>query len=159
AIMAELAPRDNGRDIDEYARLFFQVPLTFGLEIRNPLVFAGVLAAAKKSLNDVLPNAIDWEPKKEPYKTVTIVQIKPRPNGLPGVVDEKVAANIALYYALVDGAWYISLREDCIHDLIDQAAARKNAGAAAKKTVEVNTTLFSNPQPTDTRQFLRQYLE
>ena len=73
-IRGQMDPR--GVNWNEEMGLFFQMPLTLGVEVRNPLVFAGVLAAAKKAIDDVLPGSIDWEPIQPAYKGVTMVQIK-----------------------------------------------------------------------------------
>src|SRR5581483_3131466 len=57
AIRRDIDPL-GGDDWQEDARLFFQIPLTVGMEIRNPLVFAGVLAAVRKAITDVLPGSL-----------------------------------------------------------------------------------------------------
>src|SRR5262249_8811553 len=83
-VYAKLAEQQIRRELDpegrtnfhEEARLFFQIPLTVGVEVKNPLVFAGVLAALKKSVTEALPDAITWENLKPPYKGVTLTQIK-----------------------------------------------------------------------------------
>lgn len=163
SIRRELDPR-AGEDWQDEVRLFFQIPLTIGVEIRNPLIFAGVLAAAKKALTDALPGAVDWEPMKEPYKDITIVQIRPRPNGVLGQIvgkGKEEEFEPALYYALIDGAWYVSLREHCIREQIDHAVARRQGKLPpATHPADVNTAVYFSPQAAkNTTDFLRYYLE
>jgi hypothetical protein len=146
-IMREIE-RGSAKDFEEDVRLFFQMPVTLGVEVRNPFVFAAALAAARKAVEDALPGAVDWAPLKEKYKGTAIVQIKARPEGPLGAFGGRKDAPFtpALYYALIDGAWYISLREECIHDEIDAAIARKQPNAPVPAKVDVNTSVYFNPQ-------------
>jgi hypothetical protein len=140
--------------------LIFQVPLTVGVGVKNPLVFAGFLSAIKAHLNQILPDGLEWEPM-EPYKDVRMVRIRPKPNGevaraIPG-------GEPALYYVLLDGGWYISLRPEPIKDLIDMSKARaKNDDKNAKKpeTVLINTSLhLAPPAAKEAGHLLQAYLE
>jgi hypothetical protein len=156
-IRSELDPQ-AGVNGDDQVGLLFQVPLTVGVEIRNKLVFAGVLAAAKKALTEALPDAIDWEALTPPYKGTTITRIKARPGLLPAQGD----VTPALYYALIDHGWYLSLSEAPIKDLIDRAVACTEGKTADAKTdaVQVNSSLYVAPQAAvRAKEFARFYLE
>ena len=156
-IRAEMTPAEV--PWEEELDLLFQVPLTLGVEIRNPLVFAGVLAAAKKALNDVLPGTLEWEPVQPAYKGVNMVQIKVKPDTLPGV-PARGKFNPALTYALVDGAFYLSLSETAIKETIDQAVLRREGKLKKGDIVEVNTAMKINPEAAvKARGFLDLYLE
>ncbi len=165
-IRRELEPGNRGRfDFEEEARLFFQMPITVGVEIRNPLVFAGVLTFVKKEIQSNLPDSIDWAPMDPPYKGVTIVQIKAK-NDLFGLIDggngkkKKDPFLPSLYYATVDGAWYISLRLEPIKDLIDRWDAKKKGKLPPSEPVEVNAALHVGPAAAvHSKDFLRLYLE
>jgi hypothetical protein len=150
----------GGRDYDEEVRLAMQMPVTLGVEIKNPLVFATVLAAGKKAITDALPGAVEWEPIKAPYKETTIVQIKATQQaGLNNIAGSKEPLTPSLYYALVDGAWYISLKQECIHDEIDRSAARKQA-QKDPATIDINTSLYASPKAAvHTREFMEFYFE
>lgn len=166
AVRRELDPdaRDN---FEEEARLFFQVPLTVGVQIRNPLLFAGVMAALKRELNNLVPDSLDWEAQDPPYKGVTIVQVRARPESqiaefLSPAAKKEERFTPALYYAVFDGAWYISLREAPIKDLIDRAVARKEAKAKGKAGdhPKVNAALYLSPAAAEkSKGFLYAYLE
>ena len=153
--------RGSVKDVAEDVRLVFQMPVTVGLEIRNPLVFAGVLAALKNAANEALPGTVDWEPLKEKYKGTPIVEIKARADGPFGAFGLGKAAGgpfaPALYYALVDGSWFVSLRQECIQDEIDAALARKKGKNAS---APVNSSVYISPQAAlHAGGVLQQYLE
>jgi hypothetical protein len=52
----------------------------------------------------------------------------------------------ALYYALVDGGWYVSPRVECVKSVIDRAAARKGGKGPRGKAVPVNSSLYLAPR-------------
>jgi hypothetical protein len=158
-VLQEMDPGSRRSTLEQETQLFFQLPLTFGVEIRNPLVFAGVLAAAKQALKDALPGGIEWEPIKEPYKGTTIVQIKATERaGLGRMTGSKEPFTPSLYYALVDGVWYLSLRQDCIHNEID--AAQKRQQEKKDGTIDVNTSLYFSPKAAaKTKEAVLLYLE
>jgi hypothetical protein len=142
--------------------------LTAGVSIRNPLVFAGVLAAAKKTLQDVLPGAITWEPMEPAYKGVSIVRIQATENGMIGQEinrnrkPQEAAVTPSVYYALVDGVWYVSLSDIPLKELIDQSVSRREGKEPERKgeKVEVNNSLYVAPGAADKAgDFLRAYLE
>jgi hypothetical protein len=140
------------------------MPLTVGVSVRNPLFFAGFLAAAKAQLQNVLPGGFEWEPMEPAYKDVNIVRIRPKDNSeLARYFKDKPTP--ALYYALIDGGWYISLREEPIRDLIDQSVARKEGkdkGQALKQpeTVAINSSLYVAPNAAKKAgDFVQGYLE
>jgi len=155
---------DPGRrhDFLEDIELALQIPLTFGVEIRNPLVFTGILATIRKSVDSALPGAVVWRPM-EPYKDVSIVQVRSRPRTGGGLVEGPGAGRIpqfAFYYALVDGAFYLSLREEPIKDLIDRDAARKEKGEKARARIDTNSSLYLSPGAMkESKDLLTLYLE
>jgi hypothetical protein len=167
----EMEPQDQvnwDEELRESARLFFQVPLTVGVGIKNTLVFAGVLAAVKSTLNDVLPGAITWEPMEPAYKGVSIVRIQATETGVIGQElnrnrkPEQPAITPAIYYALIDGTWYASLSEEPLKELIDRSVARREGKEPEKKgeKVQVNNSLYLAPEAAaKAGDFIRTYLE
>lgn len=151
------------------ARLFFQIPLTVGVSIRNPLVFTGVLAVLKKTLTSVLPGAITWEPLEPTYQGVGIVRIQATPNGEIARFFNEGEGNRAkepflpaLYYALIDGGWYVSLSDGPLKELIDRSVARRQGKELAKKgeVVPINSSLYVAPgAAVKARDVVRAYLE
>jgi hypothetical protein len=162
-IRRELSPPGQRHDYLEDIELALQIPLTIGFEIRNPTVFAGLLATLRKEINSVLPGAVDWAPM-EPYKDVSIVRIKsrPQPKGarlIEGPEGDRMP-NFAIYYALIDSAFYVSLREEPIKDLIDRSIALKEKGANGKLSVEASASLHIAPgAAVQARELLTLYLE
>ena len=66
----------------------------------------------------------------------------------------------ALFYAIVDGGWYISPRQDAIEGIIDEAKARKEGKRPKPETVAVNTALYVAPPAGEkAREFAQLYLE
>jgi hypothetical protein len=65
-----------------------------------------------------------------------------------------------LYYAMLDDAYYVSPREDCLHELIDRSLASRGKERSKAETVAVNSSVYVAPgaQP-HARAALAQYLE
>jgi hypothetical protein len=63
----------------------------------------------------------------------------------------------AIYYAVIDGGFYLTLNEDMLHQLIDGAVAKREGKPA---TVEVNTSLYLSPGAAEhTLGLIKRYLE
>jgi hypothetical protein len=159
-IRRELETEINGDHWGEEFNLFFQVPLTVGVQVKNRLVFSAFLTAVRAAVMDTLPDGIDWEPMKPAYKGVTLVRIRAK-GGLPGELVGKDGTAPAIYYALVEDGWYASLSEASLKELIDRAVERKEGKAApTKEAVPVNVSLYVSPKAAVVAKgFLRFYLE
>jgi hypothetical protein len=133
-------------DGEEVARLAFQMPVVIGVDIRNPITFAGSLAALRTSVMKSLPGGLTWEPLEKDYKGVSIVRVQATTAGRRQVFGEEKRRGEpflpAVFYAMIDGAFYLSLNEKMLHEVIDQAAATKEGKA---ETVEVNSSLYLSP--------------
>ncbi len=155
-IRAQMFPeqqRDFTRDLD----LLFQVPVTVGFQVRSTVVFAGLLTKVRSAIENTLPGAIEWEPLKEPYKDVPIVRIKVKAEKLIGAPDRWKDLN--LYYALIDSAFYVSLQEAPIREIIDHSIAMKD-NKKGPPTIEVNTMLHLSPRAAvQAKDLLKLYLE
>jgi hypothetical protein len=150
---------DNLEDMD----LLFQLPVTVGVGIKNPLVLAGVLTGLRGAVNNAAPGAVTWEALDPPYKDVPIVRIQAKREGM---LDQQVNRHRkerflpALYYAIVDGGWYISPRQDAIERIIDEAKARREGKRPHPETVAVNTALYVAPSAGEKAlEFAQLYLE
>lgn len=153
----------EGQPIDgeQVARLVFQMPVVIGVDIRNPLTFGGALAAARTSVLKALPGALTWEPLEKEYKGVSIVRIQATAAGRRQVLGEARARGDAflpaVYYAMIDGAFYLTLNEPMLHEVIDHAQAAREGKA---ETVEVNSSLYLAPGAAEQAgAFVRRYLE
>jgi len=156
---------DNRPDYTEDIRLFFQMPVTAGMGIKNPLVFAGILTGLRGAVLNAAPGAVTWETMEPAYKNVSIVRIQAKPGGM---IDneanrgrnEKDPFLPAIYYCIVDGAWYISLQEQCLKDIIDRSVLRKEGKLPKPETVQINSSLYVAPGAAEkTKEFARLYLE
>jgi len=165
AKLMELAERaDRGDDVDgeEVAKLVWKLPIAIGADIRNPLVFAGTLATIRTSVKASLPGALIWEPLEKDYKGVSIVRIQATPTGRErmgigfGGRKSKDPFLPALYYAMIDGGFYLTLNEEMIRSLIDGAIAKREG----KATIEVASSLYVAPKAAEfTGPVLRALLE
>jgi hypothetical protein len=162
-IRQQIAPDAPHDFVDDLERVF-QLPITVGLDIREPMVFAGLLTSVRKAVQTTMPDAVDWAPL-EPYKGVHIVKIQARPEGQ--LARELIGRggkrrfSPALYYALIDRGFYLSFQEAPLKDLIDRSASLKDgkAAAAGDKT-ELNSAIYLAPRAAiQAKPLLRQYLE
>lgn len=163
AIRRDLNPQEPGDFLDDL-ELALQIPVTVGLEIRNPMVFAGILAGVRKEVESALPGAVEWRPMEPPYKGTSIVRMKSRPQAegarLIAGPNAGRAPNFAFYYALLDGAFYLSLREEPIKELVDRSVARKESGEKGRPTVEASASLHLAPgAAVQAKDLLTLYLE
>lgn len=160
-IRSEMFP-DERRDYIEDLELALQMPITIGFDIRSPVAFAGVLTGVRKSIENTLPGAIEWGPMKDPYKGVQIVRIRANGDRLErgGIVGpEGRRLNPEFYYAMIDGGFFLSLREEPIKDLIDRSVALKDRKDKGEK-IEVNSSLYLGPKAAvQSKDLLKQYLE
>ncbi len=160
--LMEKAERGDGVDTEDIARQVFDMPIVVGMDVKNPLTFGMTLATVRLSVLKSLPGGITWEPQEKPYKDVPIVCVKPSPAALAPILGERERPGRkrfqpAFYYAMLDGAFYLTLNEKMLHDLIDQAEARKKGEA---KTVEVNSSLYVSPSAAKVAgELVRRYLE
>ncbi|HWG46649.1 MAG TPA: hypothetical protein VN688_28060 [Gemmataceae bacterium] len=163
--LADLLERSNeggNVDIERVARLIFQMPVMVGMDVKNPLSFAATLAVARTSVMKAAPGALTWEPLEKPYKGVSIVQVKATPAGMQQVpiVSSRGGKDPflpAVYYAMIEGAFYLTPNEAMLRDFIDRAKDKREGKA---ETVQVNSSLYVSPGAARlTRGLLQKYLE
>jgi hypothetical protein len=156
---------EEGKDVDieEVARQVWSLPVAIGVDVRNPLVFAGTLVTIRTSAQNALPGALTWAPLEKPYKGVSIVRVQATRTGremmgplVGGRRRSKDPFRPALYYAMIDGGFYLTLNEEMMHSLIDGASAKRDG----KGGVEVATSLYLSPATAEqTKSLLRRLLE
>jgi hypothetical protein len=156
ALMQDVLGEGEKINEKEATRQFFQVPLTLGVSIRNPLVFAPALAAIRTAIMTSLPGALTWEPMPA-YKGVSMVEVKATPNGevikffneiMPDKDDKpgKEPFTPRLFYALIDGGWYLSVTDAALRSLIDESEAMKEAKKRPRsEMVDANVSLHLAP--------------
>jgi len=157
-IRSQMFPEER-HDFVQDLQLLYQMPVTVGFDVRSTMMFAGLLTGVRKAVETTLPGAIEWGPMKEPYKGVPIVRIKASSERIANLSGLRTTRDPSIYYAMVDGAFYASLQEDPIHDVIDRSIALKDS----KKGIalaDVNTTLHLGPKAAvKAKDLLRLYLE
>jgi hypothetical protein len=164
AKLAALLDREDGLDNvdgEEVTRLVFQIPIVVGLDIKNTLTFGAALTSVRQGVLKALPGGLTWEPLEQPYKGVPIVRIQATPRGMERVVGPpqrgKAAFLPAVYYTMIDGAFYLTPSEALLHDLIDRA---QDKGGDKAHTVQVNSSLYLAPAAAEaTRGLIEKYLE
>jgi hypothetical protein len=159
-----LEKADEGQNVDaeQIARLVFQMPVMVGMDVKNPLTFAAAVAAARTSVMKSLPGALTWGPLEKPYKGVQIVQVKATPAGMQRVPLGSSRSGRdpflpAVYYAMIDGAFYLTPSEPMLRDFIDRAQAKRDGKT---ETVEINSSLYISPGAAElTKGLIQKYLE
>src|SRR5206468_3862421 len=119
-----------GKDIDsdEMMRLVFETPVVLGVDIKNPLTFGAALASMRTAVVMSLPGGVTWEPLEKPHKGVPIVRIQASPAVTAQLLDLEGQARPkrfqpAVYYAMIDGGFYVTLNEKMLRSLVDQMEA------------------------------------
>jgi hypothetical protein len=162
--LGDQADRGENVDVEEVAGQVWSLPIATGVDVRNPLMFAGTLATLRTSVKASLPGAVTWEPLDKEYKGVSIVRIQATPAGreMMGVIGRgdgrprKDAFLPAIYYAMIDGGFYLTLNEEMLKRLIDDAVTKRDG----KGTVEVATSVYVAPAAAEqTKGLLRLLLE
>jgi hypothetical protein len=150
-------------DAEQVARLIFRMPVLVGVDVKNPLTFAGSLAALRKNVMEAAPGMLTWGPLEEAYKGVSIVRVQATPAGARRfpVAPERPGREPflpAVYYATIDGAFYLTLNEATLREFIDRAQARAEGKKA--EAVEVNSSLYLAPGAAErARGLVEKYLE
>lgn len=147
--LAERAEAGEPVDFEETAKLVWKLPVALGVDVRNPLVFAGALATLRTSVKASLPGALTWEPLEKEYQGVSIVRVQATPTGrqmmgnlFPGDRPNRKDPFLpALYYAMIDGGFYLTFNEDMMHRLIDGAVTKPDG----KGVVEISSSLYLAP--------------
>jgi hypothetical protein len=133
---SELHPDSRANTWKKQLRIFLRLPVTAGIGIRDPKLFARVLA----DFQTVLDKGDWFKPTKRqvlkpPYKGVTITRVQfelgPSKESLP----------LTLYHTLIGDGWYVSFREDALKELVDHTAQTKAQKPTSKdKSIKVNSS-------------------
>ena len=157
------ADRDSDDpDVNERAERemlnIFNSSFVFGVSQRNKLSLAAFLVSLRGVIQTTAPNLVIFN-NLQPYKNVTIVQLAPDPSGeiaqdldlkrnadptpeqRPFGVDER---GPALYYATIEGGFYVSTQAAALRRLIDriEATSQPSGSDAARRA---NVMIYANP--------------
>jgi hypothetical protein len=161
--LAERSEKGGSVEIDEVARLVWTLPVAIGVDVRNPLSLTAALTALRAGALSSLPGALTWGPLEKEYKGVSIVRVQATPAGrqMLGALESRRSRSDpflpAVYYALIDGGFYLTLNEEMMRELIDGVLARNEGKTGA---VEVNSSLHLSPGAAEhTKGILKRYLE
>lgn len=149
---------DNGQEVktEDIARQFWQLPILVGVDVKNSLTLTAALTSARMNAMQAAPGMFTWGPLEKPYKGVSIVEIKATESGSSFLGATK-AFRPAIYYAMVDGALYLTLNEATLRDQIDRMTAKREG---KEQLVEINTSLFIAPAAAKlTRAVVERYFE
>ncbi len=151
-VRSQMFPEERHDYVDDLA-LLCKTPLTIGIDVRSPLVFAGVLANVRKAMESTLPGTIEWAPLVPPYKGVTIMRVQSKGEALG-------LGNPSLYYAMIGSAFYVSFKKEPIKDLIDRGGALPDQKDKKTNSAEVNGALYLSPRAAqEAKGLVRLYLE
>jgi len=163
--LAEQMDNDESIDIEEVARLVWTLPLAVGFDVKNPLTLTAGLTTLRTGAMMSLPGALTWAPLEKEYKGVAIVRVQATPRGMKmigplGPGEERRGKDPflpAIYYAMIDSAFFLTLNEEMMRELIDSAVAKREGKV---QTVEVNTSLYLAPGAAEhTKPLLKRLLE
>jgi hypothetical protein len=142
----------------EIAKQIWSLPVAVGVDLKNSLTAATALGAARTSILTAAPGMVTWAPLDKEYNGVSIVRIQATERGLRNTpLAGLFSFRPAIYYAVIDGALYLTLNEEMMKSLIDDANAKKDPKA---KTIEVATSLhLSTGAAKETRGLLKSLLE
>ncbi|MFO0968729.1 MAG: hypothetical protein U0793_24495, partial [Gemmataceae bacterium] len=111
-----------------------EMPFTFGVEVVNRKAFTEGLSRLRGKIEE--SPQLRFETLKKPYRGVEI-----------GKITEKDRDDFPpLFHALIDDAWYLSLSEKSLHDIVDRSILRKEGKIRkGKEAAAVNTVLYIAP--------------
>jgi hypothetical protein len=154
----EKADRGEFDDSDELFRQGWKLPIVLGADVRNTLTMTAALTSLRASALKSLPGGLTWEPMDKEYRGISIVRVEATIAGRNRILGRTKDENPympAIYYALIDGGFYLTLNEPTMKSLIDTLAAQKN-GKSTK--VDVNSSLYVSPAAAVSTQGLIQFL-
>jgi hypothetical protein len=128
-------------------QLFYQLPFTIGIKIGDKKVFDELLRQVE---NLAISYARGHVERLKPYRGVTISHYR---CGLEGPVanqvndrdtpeEKRFVPNV--YYATIDGVWYLSFRQEVIRELVDLSVDRRD-DRRRKETELLNTSFRLEP--------------
>jgi hypothetical protein len=146
--LAEKQDQGEPVDVEDVARLVWTMPVAVGFDVKNGLTLTGALTALRTSALAALPGALTWEPLEKEYKGVSIVRVQATRRGrdmlgpiLRGEADRKDPFLPAVYYASINGSFFLTLNEEMMRQLIDSAAEKPEG----KGVVEAASSLHLAP--------------
>jgi hypothetical protein len=128
-IRQEFDPKPNQSLEADAIQVLEHFPVTVGIQVKDPKAFL------KTSENLLFGGTIKEDLK--PYQGVVFTRLQWN-QGPPNTA----------YYAVIDDAWYLSLKEDSLKDLVDQWVARrdgKEPAATREKPVPINGSVYLAP--------------
>lgn len=158
----QLRPRNMDRFIEE-APLVLEMPLTLGIKIANENDFDDQL----KMLSGMLDQFVGANERRHyDHKGVPITHIKfKKDTNITREVNrnrkpDEAVFQPSLYYAKLDGFFYISFREEPIKGLIEQSVARGNRLTGEDDLVKGNSAIqLAPPAAVQARRAIKLYQE
>jgi hypothetical protein len=144
-------------DLEEAAQVAFRLPLTLGVAIRDKQEFNTLLKNNAPALGPYTSEHL-----KPDYRGIKITRIQLAPQSEVAKALRMEKNPPAIFHAYVDKAWYVSLREASLKQVIDRSLDRAEAKKAGKEseTVEINSALYLSPAAASkSREALSYYLE
>jgi hypothetical protein len=128
----------------EEMKLFMELPVSFGVGVRDARAGKRLLEQARRTFMDDY-KMLTWEEMK-PYRGVEMTRVKMSESSpLPRLLgSEKEPIYPSLYYGQLEDGWHVSLSEQSLRDLIDRTLDRKE-GKGKKELIEANTVFYLAP--------------
>ncbi|HEV3081036.1 MAG TPA: hypothetical protein VGY66_14740 [Gemmataceae bacterium] len=151
------SPANDAEDARGAVRLALQLPLTAGVRIRDRAKFNKFFEDMQSELRNFAPyTATRLKPE---YKGIPITRVQFQPGNM--IADELRLKRLPnLYHAVIEGWWYVSLREAPLKELIDRAVAKRAGKEVTGTAVPINFSVYAGPKAaSEARQALHYYLE
>jgi hypothetical protein len=141
--LGEWQPNRYQEEAQAAARATFPLHLTFGVAVTDKKKFTQSLKDLKDFVENYAPFTV--ETVKPDYKGVTIKRLRFKKESQ--VTEWFGTPMPPLYHAFIEDAWYISLHQAPLKDLIDRSVARRDGKgpAATGETVPINSSLYVAP--------------
>ncbi len=107
--------------------LLAQAPVSAGIEFRRPLIFVGLLTAARKIIEDRYPGLTSWETQRESYRGAKIHQVIATPAGVQQMFGKRPPPGdpLAIDFALVNSHCVAGAREVAMKRAVSREQARR----------------------------------
>ncbi|MBX7246449.1 MAG: hypothetical protein K1X53_13210 [Candidatus Sumerlaeaceae bacterium] len=137
---------------DNSLKSFFQAPIAGGVQVKNRLSLTAFLVALQGMANTAAPNMVRFVPQPS-YNGTTFVKVAPVPGG---EIDrelnrrdsekdaETTAPELALWYAAIGDAWYLTTQESVLRGIVD-AENQRTANKSAGREIEYSAFMVLSP--------------
>lgn len=116
----------------EFIRHIAALPLYAVADVKHPTTLIATLAAFRALADNVAPGQIEWKEFAR-HGDVPIVRVGLDPRADPSMGH---FSTLAVYYAMIPGAWILALQPDVLGTILDRFDAGERPAASANATMQ-----------------------